>query len=75
VTVVFENAVVGDGVAGEVGGRTNKNLKGVRFVQIGFKSSCVLGQSSFDDRFIFFLKLVPVALEGFLGLGGFCKNH
>ena len=29
VTVVFENAVVGDGVAGEGGGRANKNLKGV----------------------------------------------
>ena len=29
VTIVFEDAVVGDGVAGEGGGRTNKNLKGV----------------------------------------------
>ena len=29
VTVVFEDAVVGDGVAGEGGGRANKNFKGV----------------------------------------------
>jgi hypothetical protein len=29
VTIVFENAVVGYGMAGEGGGRANKNFKGV----------------------------------------------
>ena len=43
VTVVFENAVVGDGVTGEGGSRANENLEGVGLVQVGFQGSGFLG--------------------------------
>lgn len=42
VTVLAEDTVVGDGVAGEGGGRTNKNFEGVGLVEIGFEGARLL---------------------------------
>ena len=36
VPVLFQGSHVGDGMTGEGGGGTNKNFKGIGFVEVGF---------------------------------------
>ena len=74
-TVLAEDAVVGDGVAGERGSWANRNLKGVGLVEIGFEGARWLRQMAFDDRFILFFKGIPVSLKDFFRVRRFCKNH
>ena len=75
VAVFFEKPVVGDGVAGEGGGRADKNLKGIGLVEIGFEGTGFLREMTFDDRFVLLFEGIPVLLQGFFGLRGFSENH
>ena len=74
-TVLAEDAVVGDGVAGESGSWANRNLKGVGLVEIGFEGARWLRQMAFDDRFILFFEGIPFFLKDLFRLRGFSKNH
>ena len=75
VTVLAEHTVVGDGVAGEGGCGANRNLEGVGLVEIGFEGARWLRQMALDDRFILFLKGIPVSLKDLFRVRCFCKNH
>lgn len=74
-TVLAEDAVVGDGVAGEGGSGANRNLEGVGLVEIGFEGARWLREMAFDDRFVLFFEGIPVFLQDLFRLRGFSKNH
>ena len=74
-TALLQDTVVGDGMAGEVGAWADKNLERVRFIQIRFEGTRTLRQASLNNRLIFFFRLVPVPLQGFLGFWGFGEDH
>lgn len=75
VTTRLEDPVVGNGMAGESGGRTKENLKGIGFIQIGLKRAGGGGKATFDNGFILFFILIPATLEDFFGGGGFGEDH
>ena len=60
--VFLEKPVVGDGVTGKSGGRANKNLKGIGFVEIGFEGAGFFRENTFDDRFVLFFEGIPAPL-------------
>ena len=62
VAVFLEKPVVGDGVTGKSGGRANKNLKGIGFVEIGFEGAGFFRENTFDDRFVLFFEGIPAPL-------------
>ena len=75
VAVFLEKPIVGDGVAGERGGGADKNLKGIRLVEIRFEGTGFLREMAFDDGFVLLFEDIPVLLQGLFGLRGFSENH
>jgi len=66
---------VGDGMTGEGGGGTNKNFKGIRFVEVGFDGVQIFGQLTLDDGFVLLFELIPRALKGLFRFGSFGEYH
>ena len=52
-----------------------ENFKGIRLIQVGLEDSACLTQTTFDNRLVSLLSIIPARLKDFFGLRSLGKNH